>query len=134
MNSVLLGLFLLLVSLLCLGTWPALLRLNIRRHPCHNFIDYAGMYVLVSFIPIIITISVNNMSTDDEQHDYTQWPLIIVACVGGVLLATGNACTQWSTAVYRAPLTTVLALQASMTVMLGTTMNYFLQPQRTSSL
>jgi hypothetical protein len=51
--------------------------------------------------------------------------------VGGCLLALGNLSFQWATVVYRAPLTTILALQASLTVILGTSLNYILEPQQT---
>jgi hypothetical protein len=63
-----------------------------------------------------------------------QWnlSLILVAMVGGALLSVGNLSMQWATCVFGAPLTTVLAMQASLTVVIGTSINYVLEPQRTA--
>jgi hypothetical protein len=58
--------------------------------------------------------------------------LILVAMVGGALLSIGNLSMQWATSVFGAPLTTVLAMQASLTVVIGTSINYVLEPQRTA--
>jgi hypothetical protein len=55
-------------------------------------------------------------------------PLVAVAMVGGALLSLGNLSFQWATAVYQASLTFVLAIQASMTIVLGTGINYALEP------
>jgi hypothetical protein len=57
--------------------------------------------------------------------------LVGTAMMGGCLLALGNLSFQWAVSVYRAPLTTILALQASLTVILGTSLNYILEPQQT---
>jgi hypothetical protein len=54
-----------------------------------------------------------------------------IAGVGGSLLICGNLSMQYATSVYGAPLTTVLALQASLTVVLGTCLNYMIEPART---
>jgi glucose uptake protein GlcU len=59
--------------------------------------------------------------------------LVLVALLGGSLLALGNLTTQWSTTAFGAPLTTVLALQASTCVIVGTYWNYKLQPDRIRS-
>jgi Ureide permease len=55
-------------------------------------------------------------------------PLVAVAMVGGALLSLGNLSFQWATAVYQASLTFALAIQASMTIVLGTGINYALEP------
>lgn len=60
-----------------------------------------------------------------------QIPLVLIAMLGGSLLAIGNITMQWSTTVFYAPLTTVLALQGSMCVLLGTYLNYLLEPEKT---
>lgn len=165
------GVILLLFSLVCLGTWPALLRLCTyyeeysptsassssqvdsplagvrralarRRHPCHAYIDYAAAYVLFSLtVPILISKSIRNLGDGEEDAlaDSSEGdsalrsvPLILVAMLGGSLLAVGNMTTQWSTTVYRAPLTTVLAVQASLCVIVGTSLNYLLEPGKTA--
>ena len=84
-------------------------------------------------------------STDDNEQNVMispadknstliqQTPLILIAVLGGALLSLGNLTTQWSSTIYSTPLTTVLALQASMTVVLGTSLNYFLEPYKTKN-
>ena len=52
--------------------------------------------------------------------------------IGGTLLSLGNLGMQWSVVVFGAPLTTVLAIQASLTVALGTSLNYILEPSKTA--
>ena len=59
--------------------------------------------------------------------------LVMVSMLGGVFLSFGNLSLQWCTSVFGAPLTTVVALQASLTVVLGTSINYFLEPEKTAS-
>lgn len=179
------GILLLLLSLVCLGTWPAILRLCTytadgdtyskrsvgdyeyhspsclrklvnqyaqRRHPCHAYIDYASAYVIFSAtVPILLSYLIDDSDTTSSSGDNTsnghdindeqdsnhqavfhQLPLIVVASVGGSLLSLGNISTQWATTVFGAPLTTVLALQASLTVVVGTTINYHLEPSKTA--
>uniref|UniRef100_A0A7S2EQE8 Uncharacterized protein n=1 Tax=Ditylum brightwellii TaxID=49249 RepID=A0A7S2EQE8_9STRA len=205
------GIILLLTSLICLGTWPALLRLctnttatkastlqqqqqhensarndnntkvekhsykslpndpwstqqqentttssssrscrrclvskiQQNRHPCHAYMDYTLAYVFFSStIPFLLsswTTTTTNTTTStnidtSSNHVNNNFPttLIIISMIGGSLLSLGNITTQWSTTVYQAPLTTVLALQASMCVVLGTTLNYLLQPTKTT--
>ena len=120
-----LGLGLLFLSLICLGTWPALLRLGSfggERNLCHVYVDYSTAYFLVSSLPYLWTRpSASPLTT----------PMIGVAMLGGSLLSAGNLSMQWATTVYRAPLTTVLALQASLTVFLGTSLNYCIEPHKT---
>jgi hypothetical protein len=152
-----LGIILLVFSLICLGTWPALLRLGScqkpnaskiesgrllspldrifcqcfatrdeRRNVCHVYLDYSFAYVLVSSIPYIVSL----FETDVSQQ--RKHPIIAVAMLGGSLLSFGNLSFQWATVVFGAPLTTVLSLQASLTVILGTSINYWIDPSLTS--
>jgi hypothetical protein len=69
-----------------------------------------------------------------SKQEEIEWSLslILVAMVGGALLSLGNLSMQWATSVFGAPLTTVLAMQASLTVVIGTSINYALEPQRTA--
>ena len=142
------GFTLLFASLLCLGTWPTLLRLcswdadgsspvgvaclkppDRVRHVCHVYLDYSFAYFVSSSIPLMVL----SVSMDEEALPSTgaKLPLILVAMLGGALLSFGNMSLQWSTVVCGAPLTTVVALQASLTVMLGTSLNYLLEPGQT---
>ena len=154
---------LLLTSLVCLGTWPALLRLsstlpspraprwccvfteNDRSYHCRDarfaYLDYAFAYVISSSIPLVISLWMMESVDDEEDSDGEsennnilpqQFPLILFALCGGSLLSLGNISMQWSVTVFGAPLTTVLAIQASLTVTLGTSINYILQPEKTS--
>ena len=150
-----LGIALLLVSLVCLGTWPALLKLasvvpenytnndysSLRASPngqvttlsknpteviCHAYLDYATAYFLASTIPFLVMTAFTN-----HQFDVPPLPLVAVAMLGGTLLSLGNLSFQWATAVYEASLTFVLAIQASMTIALGTGINFVLEPEKT---
>lgn len=207
-----LGIILILCSLICLGTWPTVMRLcsistddsheqnpmeasndehskrspfaklkqlkkryGQNRHPCHVYLDYAVSYMICSSfifpsilyvlssitrtneVPEIITesteISENEVVSLSEEYinsthailgiaeypnsnifHFDQLPLILIAMMGGSLLAIGNMTMQWSTTAFRAPLTTVLALQGSTCVAIGTYWNYRLQPEKTGKL
>ena len=152
-----LGIGLLLLSLVCLGTWPAVLRLctyapGVRvgvegdngygcfsrlrrvagrcaqsRHPCHAYLDYAIAYAAFSStVPILLSHLIPNEEESEDGADISgvqKVPLVLSAIVGGSLLSLGNMSTQWATTMYASPLTTVLALQASLTVVLGTSIN-----------
>lgn len=151
------GFFVLVFSLACLGTWPALLRLGsfqnlnpskrkthlllppfdeigcqcfaLRDKPrniCHVYLDYSFAYVVVSSIPYVVSFFTED-GRQDEEH-----PIFSIAMLGGTMLSIGNLSFQWATAVYGAPLTTVLSLQASLTVALGTSINYWIDPSFTS--
>lgn len=150
-----LGISLLIFSLVCLGTWPALLRLSSMqssdetfslppyqtrrgccafyriekiRNICHVYLDYSLVYFLASCVPLGLTLLV---AKDEQEGDRFPPPLLLVAMLGGALLSLGNLSLQWSTTVFGASLTFVLAIQASMTVLLGTGINYLLTPAKT---
>jgi hypothetical protein len=89
-------------------------------------LDYSFAYVLVSSIPYIVSL----FEGDFRQH--SKHPIITIAMLGGTLLSFGNLSFQWATVVFGAPLTTVLSLQASLTVILGTSINYWIDPSFTS--
>lgn len=127
-----LGIVALLLSLVCLGTWPAMIRWctfgQQERHPCHVYIDYSFSYVLSSCVPILASLTLRSSS----EQDYQSFLLTIIAMIGGMLLSFGNLAMQWAVVVFGAPLTTVLAIQASLTVVLGTSLNFFLEPSKTA--
>ena len=175
-----LGISLLILSLFCLGTWPALLRLSsfspastvhqrwtngpdnyeaiasplsntepsstsqaddplsidfthlaLPRNVCHIYMDYSFAYLVTSSLPYLLITLSRPIRGVSEDVGSMSWSLIMVALLGGALLSCGNLSLQWATSVYHASLTIVLALQASMTVCLGTGVNFLLQPSRT---
>jgi glucose uptake protein GlcU len=122
------------------SSWGCGLRRRQARNVCHVYLDYAATYVLVSTLPLLAALEFqprdrnNNNNYNDSNMDngaIMSSSLIGVAMVGGALLSFGNLSFQWATVVYGAPLTTILALQASLTVLLGTSLNYMLQPSMT---
>jgi hypothetical protein len=156
-----LGLLLLVASLVCLGTWPALLRLcslptNNENHVINQrlaffqrrntgprdtrfvYIDYSLAYFMVSSVPYLIWRLTDNADDVERAVDSSKnqlpslsAPLVGLAIFGGSLLSFGNLSMQWATAVYGSALTTVLAIQASMTVVLGTSVNFAIEPDKT---
>lgn len=149
-----LGIAILLFSLVCLGTWPALLRLSSLqahdeerlslppyshgccafyrleklRNICHVYLDYSFVYFLISCLPLLLAMLVSG----DRSALVFPLPSLGVAMLGGTLLSLGNLSLQRATIVLGGNLTLVLAIQASLTVLLGTSINYLLQPTMTS--
>ena len=117
-----LGLAILLASLVCLGTWPALLDLSSLhdRHPSHAYLDYATT--------ILVVASVLALASEEPLLE-TSWASIALAGGGGCLLMAGNLSMQRSL-LLGVPLSIVLPLQGSLCVVLGTSVNYVLQPAR----
>jgi hypothetical protein len=139
------GLVFLSLSLVCLGTWPALLKMGseprlalsqfqikglTERDMRFVYIDYALSYTMASSLPLILSM----LGSQGESPSPVPVSLVLVswAMIGGCLLSFGNLSMQWATTVYGSALTTVLAIQASMTVILGTGINYLLEPEKTS--
>ena len=117
-----LGLAILLASLACLGTWPALLDLSSLhgRHPSHAYLDYSTAILVVASLLAL---------TSQEPLLETSWASIALAGGGGCLLMAGNLSMQRSL-LLDVPLSIVLPLQGSLCVVLGTSVNYVLQPAR----
>ncbi|CAF2042165.1 unnamed protein product [Brassica napus] len=119
-----------ILSLCCLGSWPAILTLLERRGrlPQHTFLDFTTANLL-SAIVIAFTLGEVGKSTF-QTPDFTiqllqdNWPSVLLAVVGGVLLSVGNLATQYALAFVGLPVTEVIT--ASITVVIGTTLNYFL--------
>jgi glucose uptake protein GlcU len=139
------GLVFLSLSLVCLGTWPALLKVGseprlvlshfqmkglTERDMRFVYIDYALSYTMASTMPLILSM----LGTKGGDSSPVPLSLVLVswAIIGGCLLSFGNLSMQWATTVYGSALTTVLAIQSSMTVILGTGINYLLEPEKTS--
>ncbi|KAK9277570.1 hypothetical protein L1049_007115 [Liquidambar formosana] len=119
-----------LLSLLLLGTWPSIFTLLERRGrlPQHTYLDYSITNLLAAVI-IALTFGEIGESTPEEPNFITQlsqdnWPCVLFAVAGGVVLSLGNLSTQYALAFVG--LSVTLVITASITVVIGTTMNYFL--------
>ncbi|XP_038891905.1 ureide permease 1-like isoform X2 [Benincasa hispida] len=118
------------LSLLFLGTYPALLSLLERRGrlPQHIFLDYSITNYLAAVF-FALTLGQFGKSSPDrpnfiQQLSQENWPSIIFAMAGGVALCIGNLSAQYALAFVGLSVTEVLV--CSIIVVLGSTMNYFL--------
>ncbi|KAJ3675566.1 hypothetical protein LUZ60_004608 [Juncus effusus] len=121
---------LMLASLLFLGTWPAVLTLLERRGrlPQHTYLDYSITNLLAAVL-IAVTFgqigdAKTNMPNFFTQLTQDNWPSVLFAMAGGIVLSVGNLSTQYAWAYVGLSVTEIIS--SSMTVVIGTTMNYFL--------
>ncbi|CAA2985482.1 ureide permease 1-like isoform X2 [Olea europaea subsp. europaea] len=119
-----------LLALFFLGTWPAILTLLERRGrlPQHTYLDYTITNLLAAVI-IAFTFGEIGKSTIEKPNFLNQlsqdnWPSILFAMAGGIVLSLGNLSTQYAWAFVGLSVTAVIT--ASITVVIGTTLNYFL--------
>ncbi|EXB44837.1 hypothetical protein L484_026417 [Morus notabilis] len=119
-----------LLALFFLGTWPAILTLLERRGrlPQHTYLDYSITNLLAAVL-IAFTFGQIGESTPDKPNFLTQlsqynWPSVMFAMGGGVVLSLGNLSTQYAWAFVGLSVTEVIT--SSVTVVIGTTLNYFL--------
>ncbi|KAL6842071.1 hypothetical protein ACP4OV_028050 [Aristida adscensionis] len=119
-----------LASLLFLGTWPAVLTLLERRGrlPQHTYLDYSITNFLAAIL-IALTFgqlgeNKPNMPSFITQLSQDNWPSVLFAMAGGVALSVGNLSTQYAWAYVGLSVTEVIS--SSMVVVIGTTLNYFL--------
>ncbi|TYG85911.1 hypothetical protein ES288_A13G092700v1 [Gossypium darwinii] len=119
-----------LLALFFLGTWPAIMTLLERRGrlPQHTYLDYTMTNLLAAVI-IALTFGEIGSSTPEKPNFIAQlsqdnWPSILFAMAGGVVLSLGNLSTQYAWAFVGLSVTEVIT--ASITVVMGTTLNYFL--------
>ncbi|OIT36076.1 PREDICTED: ureide permease 1-like isoform X2 [Nicotiana attenuata] len=119
-----------LLSLFFLGTWPALLTLLERRgrFPQHTYLDYTFTNLLAA---VIIAFTFGEIGTGTlekpnflPQLSQENWPSVVFAMVGGVVLSIGNLTTQYAWAFVGLSVTEVVS--SSITVVIGTTLNYYL--------
>ncbi|KAJ4710745.1 Ureide permease [Melia azedarach] len=118
-----------LFSLFFLGTWPAVMTLLERRGrlPQHTYLDYTMTNLLAA---IIIALTFGELGSERPNFIYqlTQlkdnWPSVLFAMAGGVVLSLGNLATQYAWAYVGLSVTEVIS--SSITVVIGTTLNYFL--------
>lgn len=121
---------LMLAALLFLGTWPAVLTLLERRGrlPQHTYLDYSITNLLAAVL-IALTFGQIGDSKPNMPNFFTQltqdnWPSILFAILGGIALSLGNLATQYAWAFVGLSVTEVIT--SSITVVIGTTFNYFL--------
>ncbi|XP_057448112.1 ureide permease 1-like [Lotus japonicus] len=116
-----------LLALLFLGTWPAVLTLLERRGrlPQHTYLDYSITNLLAA---VLIAFTFGQIGTDEpnflSQISQDNFPSVLFAMAGGVVLSIGNLSTQYAWPFVGLSVVTVVA--ASITVVIGTTLNYFL--------
>ncbi|XP_009591943.1 ureide permease 1-like isoform X2 [Nicotiana tomentosiformis] len=119
-----------LLSLFFLGTWPALLTLLERRgrYPQHTYLDYTFTNLLAA---VIIAFTFGEIGTGTlekpnflPQLSQDNWPSVVFAMIGGVVLSIGNLSTQYAWAFVGLSVTEVVS--SSITVVIGTTLNYYL--------
>lgn len=119
-----------LLALFFLGTWPAIMTLLERRGrlPQHTYLDYTITNLLAAVI-IALTFGQIGKSEPGMPNFLTQlsqdnWPCVLFAMAGGVVLSVGNLSTQYAWAFVGLSVTEVIT--SSITVVIGTTLNYFL--------
>jgi len=112
-----------LASLLFLGTWPAVLTLLERRGrlPQHTYLDYSLTNLLAAVL-IALTFGQLGDSKDGMPNFFTQlsqdnWPSVLFAMAGGVVLSVGNLSTQYAWAYVGLSVTEVIS--SSMVVVIG---------------
>ncbi|XP_021756810.1 ureide permease 1-like isoform X2 [Chenopodium quinoa] len=119
-----------LIALLFLGTWTAILALLERRGrlPQHSYLDYSIANLLAAVI-IALTLGQIGDAKPGMPNFFTQlsqdnWPCVLFAMAGGVVLSIGNLSTQYAWALVG--LSVVEVVVCSITVVIGTSLNYFL--------
>lgn len=116
-----------LLALSFLGTWPALLTLLERRGrlPQHTYLDYTITNLLAAVIIAFTFGEIGNQRPNFlEQLSQDNFPSVLFAMAGGIVLSLGNLATQYAWAFVGLSVTEVIS--SSITVVIGTTLNYFL--------
>nr|XP_019710591.1 ureide permease 2 isoform X2 [Elaeis guineensis] len=114
---------LMLAALLFLGTWPAVLTLLEQRGrlPQHTYLDYSLTNLLAAVL-IALTFGQIGDSKPNMPNFFTQltqdnWPSILFAMAGGIVLSLGNLATQYAWAYVGLSVTEVIT--SSITVVIG---------------
>ncbi|CAI9775197.1 unnamed protein product [Fraxinus pennsylvanica] len=119
-----------LLSLFFLGTWPAILTSLERRGrlPQHIYLDYTITNLLAAVIIAFTFGEIGKSATEKpdflNQLFQDNWPSVLFAMAGGIVLSLGNLATQYAWAFVGLSVTEVIS--SSITVVIGTTLNYFL--------
>ncbi|KAL6592937.1 hypothetical protein ACP70R_049233 [Stipagrostis hirtigluma subsp. patula] len=126
------GIALILVAILCGGSFsPAMLVMERRgRLPQHIYLDYSIANFLVAVL-IAVTVGQIGESKAGMPNFFAQlnqiednWPSVLIAMTGGLALSLGNMICQYAWAFVGLSLANIIV--CCMTVVLGTTVNYFL--------
>ncbi|XP_028785591.1 probable ureide permease A3, partial [Neltuma alba] len=119
-----------LLPLFFLGTRPTTITLLERRGrlPQHTYLDYTITNILAAVL-IALTFGEIGKSTPDKPNFIDQlyqdnWLSVLFAMVSGVVLSIGNLSTQYALALVGLSVAEVVS--ASITVVIGTNVNYFL--------
>ncbi|CAL4993450.1 unnamed protein product [Urochloa decumbens] len=123
---------LILVATLCGGSFgPAMLFMERKgRRPQHIYLDYS---IANFFVAVLIAVTVGQIgeSQPGMPNFFTQlgqfqhnWPSVLIAMAGGLALSFGNMICQYGWAFVGLSLANIIG--CSMSVVLGTTVNYFL--------
>lgn len=117
-------------ALVLLGTWPVVLAVLERRGrlPQHTYLDYSISNFLAAVL-VAFTFGQIGGDTPETPNFLTQltqdnWPSIMFAIAGGVFITLGTLATQYGWAYVGLTVTEVMA--SSLKVVIGTTLNYFL--------
>ncbi|XP_061347292.1 ureide permease 1-like isoform X3 [Gastrolobium bilobum] len=119
-----------LLSLFFLGTWPAVMTMLERRGrlPQHTYLDYTLTNLLAAVIIALTLGEIGNNKPHEpnflSQLSQDNLPSVLFAMAGGVVLSVGNLSTQYAWAFVGLSVVEVIA--SSITVVIGTTLNYFL--------
>ena len=126
------AILLLLGSTVCLGTWPALLELGRGggRDVAHAFLDYALAYAATA--GTFAAAASGSVRALLPPPCVGGAALAAFAIAGGALLMFGNLSLQRALAL-GGSITALLPLQASLCVVLGTGLNYALQPGKSDA-
>ncbi|GER31316.1 ureide permease [Striga asiatica] len=120
-------------ALVLLGSWPAILAELERggRLPQHTYLDYSLTNFFTACLLAFTIGQIGDSPAPDMPNFLTQielyqdnWPCILIAMAGGVFLSLGNLSTQYALAFVGLSVTEVIT--SSIAVVLGTTLNYFL--------
>ncbi|BBM96772.1 hypothetical protein MPTK1_1g00600 [Marchantia polymorpha subsp. ruderalis] len=121
---------LMLAALVFLGTWPAIMNFLEQRGRKlqHTYLDYSITNLLVAIV-FALTFGQFGHSDDGQPNFLTQLgqdngPSVAFALAGGLVLSVGNLACQYAWPFVGLSATEVIS--ASITVVIGSTMNYFL--------
>ncbi|XP_031744338.1 ureide permease 2 isoform X2 [Cucumis sativus] len=110
-------------ALMLLGTWPALLTLLERRGrlPQHTYLDYSITNLLAALIIALTFGEIGNSSLHHpnfiQQLSQDNWPSVMFAMAGGIVLSLGNLSTQYAWAFVGLSVTEVIT--SSITVVIA---------------
>ena len=133
-----LGIALLLFSLVCLGSWPVLMELCGRsgRPAPRAYSEFALAVFAVAAACALTLGEVGPSGADDPafaaQLAQPNGALALAASAAGVCLMLGNLAMQRAL-LMGTPLSVTLPVQGALTVVLGTTANYALQPAKSDA-